>query len=531
MQPTKTAAVFAALLLSLAAPALAGDWHRWRGPEQNGISREKNLPESWDPDTKENLLWKNNVGGMSSPIVMKGKVYTLTRIGDVPSPDGDVVPGPETREALVCIDAKTGEIVWQHAENMFQTDLPFHRLGWANVVGDPESNRVYAYGAQGMLVCLDADSGKEVWKRSMSEEFGMISTFGGRTPTPAIDEDNLFLGGVAFGWGDHARSQYRMFCFDKNTGELRWSNGTGGIPVDAPYQTPVISVINGQKLVVTGAGDGSVTAFQARTGKKAWSHKVSKRGLNASVVVAGDIVYASSSEENVTSNRMGAVVAIDASGDKPKEAWRRDGIEVGYASPSVVDDTLYVADNSAAIHALDAKTGKSKWRKKIGTIARPSIVWAEGKLYVPEANGKMTIMDVSGEKPEIVSKVEVPEKLGREYSVFGSVAISDGRIFLQTATNMYAIGKKDAQPASDPIPEAPKEEPVGDGAKVAHVQVLPYDAVIPQGGKLQFRARTFDEKGRLIGEAKDAQWSIGKLEYEAPPRALCLRIRPDMTPI
>jgi len=95
-------------------------------------------------------------------------------------------------------------------------------------------------------------------KRQMTEDLGLISTFGGRTPSPAIDEDQLFVAGVAFGWGDNARSQYRVFCFDKNTGELRWTNGTGGIPVDSPYQTPVISVINGEKLVVTGAGDGTV---------------------------------------------------------------------------------------------------------------------------------------------------------------------------------------------------------------------------------------------------------------------------------
>src|SRR5687768_5447384 len=130
------------LCASVLAPAaaLAADWYQWRGPEQNGVSRETNLPESWDPDTGENLVWKNNVGGMSSPIVMKGKVYTLTRIGDVEAPN-TVIAGPQSQEALVCLDANTGKTVWQHPVNMIQTDLPFHRLGWSNVVGDSETNR------------------------------------------------------------------------------------------------------------------------------------------------------------------------------------------------------------------------------------------------------------------------------------------------------------------------------------------------------------------------------------------------------
>ena len=119
--------LFAAALS--AAPALAGDWYQWRGPEQNGVSREKGLVDSWDPDTGENVLWKKaGVGGMSSPVVMNGKLYTLTRIGDVPD-GGNVRAGERTQEAIVCLDANTGEVLWQQAENMFQTDLPFHRLG------------------------------------------------------------------------------------------------------------------------------------------------------------------------------------------------------------------------------------------------------------------------------------------------------------------------------------------------------------------------------------------------------------------
>jgi hypothetical protein len=68
------------LLLLLAPAALARDWAQWRGPEQNGVSRETNLPETWSPDgSGENVVWTAPVGGMSSPIVMKGRLYTLGR--------------------------------------------------------------------------------------------------------------------------------------------------------------------------------------------------------------------------------------------------------------------------------------------------------------------------------------------------------------------------------------------------------------------------------------------------------------------
>jgi len=514
--------VLALALAPLLAPAdaPANDWYRWRGPEQNGVSREKNLPETWDPDTGENVAWKADIGGMSSPVVMKGKVYTLNRINETKS-EGTVTAGPQTQEALICTDAKTGKLLWQHAENMYQTDVPFHRVGWSNVTGDPESNRVYALGAQNMLMCLDADTGKEVWKRQMSEEFGLITTFGGRAPTPAIDEDRVYVACVAFGWGDNAKSQYRVFCLDKNTGEFRWTTGTGGIPVDAPYQTPVVAVINGERLVVTGAGDGSVTAFQARTGKKVWTHKISKRGSSSSVVVDDKgRVYASHSEENLKGNRMGAVVCIDASSGQPKEAWRTEGIEAGFGSPTIVEDTLYVIDNGAGVNALDVNTGKAKWRKKFGTIGKASLAYGDGKLYVAEANGHLSIVSVDDKKPEVLSKATDEEKFAREYAIFGSVAISDGRVYLQTANHLYCIGPKDAAPQQVDVPAPPKEEPAGADAKPAQVVVLPADAVVKQGGTQKFRAVAFDEKGREIGDLKDAQWSIGKLTFEAPPKAL-----------
>jgi outer membrane protein assembly factor BamB len=525
---------FGSILLAAAlaaAPVLANDWYQWRGPEQNGVSRETGLVDSWDPDSGENVVWtKPGVGGMSSPVVMNGKLYTLTRIGDVPE-GGNVRAGEQTQEAIVCLDAATGNVLWQHAENMFQTDLPFHRLGWSNVVADPKSKRVYAYHAAGMLVARDAETGQEVWRRSMSEEFGMISTFGGRTSSPAIDdEDQLYIGGVAFGWGDHARSQYRVFCFDRNTGELRWSQGSGGIPVDAPYNTPVISVIGGQKLCVIGCGDGSVSAFQARTGKKVWSHQVSKRGLNASVVVEGNVVYACSSEENLTdTSLMGTVVAIDAGGEKPKELWRADGQEVGFSSPTIGDGSLFVMTNSGRVVALDLNTGAQRWKKSAGTIGKASLVYADGKLFVPEANHRMTILKPAGDKAEVLSKVEISEdKLGREYGIFGSVAVADGRIYLPTSNTMICIGKKGAkaEPKPVPVPEAKKEEPAAEDAEVAFVQVLPFDVVTRPGHQVKLRARTFDGKGRLISDdVKDAAWSIGTLEFEAPPKALPIPVK------
>jgi outer membrane protein assembly factor BamB len=528
----KFAAATLSLLLASTQSVLANDWPSWRGPEQNGVSRETGLPESWDPDTKENVVWQNEkITGMSSPVVMNGKLYTWTRVGETKW-EGTTIVSPKTQEALICADADTGKILWEHRVNMYQTEVPFHRLGWGNVVADPQSKRVYGYGVQGTLVCLDGETGKLVWQHQMFEEYGQISTFGGRTQSPAVDEDTVFLTGVAFGWGDNAQGQHRCFAFDKNTGELRWTNGTGGRPVDAPQGTPVVGVVNGVRIVAFGAGDGGVYGFKARTGEKVFGYKLSKRGINTTVLLVGDKLIAGSSEENADTPVMGRVVGLDLSQvdpktQAPKELWRIDGLEAGFASPTVQPDgkVAYVPDNKGTVHAVEVQTGKTLWKQGTGTIGRPSLVWADNKIYAAEANGRFSIIQPPEEgkkKAKVLSKVEIAsdaQALGREYYVYGSPAVSNGRLFLQTAGGTWCIGPKDAKKQDEPVPAMPKEEPADKSAAAAVVQVVPADVILKSGEKATFKVRTFDDKGRLIGEAAQAKWSIEPVLIPPPPTA------------
>lgn len=517
----KSVWIGAALCVALLTSAvLGGDWPLWRGPEQNGVSRETSLPDRWDPDTGENLLWKVPIGGQGTPIIMGDRLYTLTRIGEVQAPN-TVIAGPQTQEAIVCVDVNTGQKLWQHVYNMTQTDVPFWRVGWSNPAGDPETGYVYALGTQCTLVCLEGKTGKEVWKRQMTEEFGFISTFGGRTPTPTIDEDQLIVAGVSFGWGDNARATHRIYSFDKRTGQLRWTNGTPGIPVDAGYNTPVINVINGIRTVIFAAGDGTVDGYKARTGERLWTYPCSKRGTNASVVVEGSKVYVCGDLDNFDTTKLGSVVCLDAAQiDKdghPKVLWRTTGVEAGYGSPALYNGRLYIIDNKATLWAFEADTGHVAWRKIIGTIGKGSVMIADNKIYIPEANGRVWVLQLGDKKPEVLSKVEIPEKLGREYATYGQMAVANARVYLQSATTLYCIGYKDRQGATgDPIPPAAKEEPAQGPA--TWIQVVPADVVVRPGDKVTFTARAFDAKGRLLGEVKDAQWALGKLNAPVVPK-------------
>ncbi len=346
---------FLALFLSLAInPVLAEDWPSWRGKYQNGVSDETGLISTWSQDG-ENLIWRQDFIGRSTPVILNGRVYVLGRMGE----------GVAMQERVACFDAKNGKLLWEHRYTVRNTYAPFSRTGWACMVGDPETGNVYSIGTAGIFNCFDKD-GKLLWRRSMIEEFSVRTGYGGRTTNPVIDEDRVIIGFVSAGWGDQKPMKGRHFAFNKHNGEVVWMATPGGIfKIPNLYSNPVISVIEGQRLFIAGTADGKVYALKSRTGEKVWEFHLSQRGLNSSVVVDGYKVYAAHGEENIDEPKMGRIVCIDGRGTggitKTHEMWRFDA-EIGYTSPLFHDGKVYYIDNAANMFCLDANTGKEYWR-------------------------------------------------------------------------------------------------------------------------------------------------------------------------
>src|SRR5256885_1519192 len=135
-----------------------GDWPEPRGPHRTGISDEKALIEKWALNG-QNFLWRAPFGGRSAPIVMGNRVY-------VQNPSGR---GASLQERVMALDTESGKVVWEYKFNIFQSDVPPHRVGWASPAADPETGNVYALGVGALLVALSRD-GKLLWERSIGEE-------------------------------------------------------------------------------------------------------------------------------------------------------------------------------------------------------------------------------------------------------------------------------------------------------------------------------------------------------------------------
>ena len=166
------------------------DWPYWRGLRMDGVSLEKNLPESWDPagGPGSNLLWKREIGSRSTPVVMSGKLYLVCNNNpEIPEKEG---------EKVVCLDAVTGEVRWETPFNVYLSEVPHERVGWSSVVADPASGNVFVQGVCGLFLCLQGDTGKILWSHSMHEEYGLVTTYGGRTNFPIVFEDLAIISGI-----------------------------------------------------------------------------------------------------------------------------------------------------------------------------------------------------------------------------------------------------------------------------------------------------------------------------------------------
>ena len=483
-----------------------GDWPEMRGPNRDGRSAETGLPEKWALNG-ENFLWRAPHGGRSAPIVMGNRVC-------VQNPSGR---GPELQERVMCLDADTGKVAWEYKFNVYQSDVPPHRVGWASPAGDPETGNIYALGVGATVVALSKD-GKLLWQRSIGEEFAAFTTHGGRTMSPIIDGDLVIVNSAVSNWGTLANRSLRFIALDKRTGDMVYVATPGGRPYDTAYPAPLIATINGTRLLVAGNGDGGFHAIKPQTGEKVWSFIAAKRAINTGVVVKGTTVIVSHGDENLDTSELGMIGAIDGGqvGDIKQTKWAVKGLQFGFSSPLLDGDRVYQIENGSKMRAFDVETGKELWRQDLGTVQKAPPVLADGKIYVGTESGKFFILRPGPTRAEVLSEVELPPSTnsvqqaeGTPEPILAGAAISRGRVFFVSSDAVYAFGPKTAKRLSGWAADEPEVK--ADGAP-AFLQVTPTELALKPGQTVKLHARLFDDKGRFLREDDKAIWSLDGLK-------------------
>ena len=215
----------ALILAVLTAAPSADNWPEWRGgPRRDGRSAETGLPTKWAPPSEkapagENLAWRVPIGSRSTPVVFGNRVYLY-------APSGDVA---HRQERLVALDAATGKTLWERLFPVYLTDIPAHRVAWASPAVDPATGNIYTFGGNAHLRATSPD-GKGLWERSLVEDFGAVTTHGGRAMSPVVDGDNVIVSTLISAWGTLGPRRQPLLRLRQEDGP----DGVGQLAAGAP---------------------------------------------------------------------------------------------------------------------------------------------------------------------------------------------------------------------------------------------------------------------------------------------------------
>ncbi|MBV9123855.1 MAG: PQQ-binding-like beta-propeller repeat protein [Planctomycetes bacterium] len=389
--------------LLLASAVQAEDWPQFRGPGGKGISEETNLPTHWGPE--ENIRWKADLPGrgLSSPVVVGGKVYLTACTGVT-----------QSRLHVLCFDAVHGKKLWERQLHATGNTLCHPKTCMAAPTPVVDGERIYALFATGDLAGFDA-AGNLLWYRALAQDYPGLTNQVGMAASPVLWKDVLIVpmesAGESFALG-----------LDKLTGRNRWKVDR---PQEINWVTPLLITHDGRDEVLFQSSQ-DVTAYDPATGRQNWTYS-DKEGFAGSTIPS-----AAMGEEVIVS---GGGMALRPGPAAATMIWKASKLKPAYASPLFYRGRVYAVNNSAILlNCFNAQDGKVLWQQRVKGPFSASPVAADGKLYLVNEEGVTTILQ-AGDQPRILGTNALPEQF------LATPALAGGCIFLRSDQHLYCIGR------------------------------------------------------------------------------------------
>jgi outer membrane protein assembly factor BamB len=400
----------------------ASNWPQWRGPDYDGVSKDKNLPVQWSSD--RNIAWKLDLPGRagSTPIVWGNRIFLTSTDGN------DLV--------LLCIST-AGKELWKRTVGRGNRMARGGEGDSASPTPSTDGKHVYVFVGSGDLACFDFD-GKQIWKFNVQERYGRFKIQFGMHSTPLLYGDRLYLQLI------HSGGAW-VVALDKTNGKDVWKverKSDGVAECEHSYASPCLYK-NGKEAYLITHGNDYAIAHRLSDGSEIWrvgglnpkNHYNRTLRFVASPVATPELIV-------VPSAKNGPVVGLrpDARGlvmDGSKyEQWRLAHNTPDVPSPLVHDGLVYLSGESGMLRCLEAKTGKRLYEKRLHAAKyRASPVLADGKLYLTARDGVVSVIQ-TGPTFKLLGENRLPDQMT------ASPAIAGGRIFLRGFDALYAIEKK-----------------------------------------------------------------------------------------
>jgi outer membrane protein assembly factor BamB len=404
------------------------DWPGFLGPLGTSVSTEKGITAPW-PAKGLPVLWKIDTGsGYAPPSVSRGRVFLFDRIED--------------SARLRCLKSSTGEELWKFEyPSKYEDDFGYE--GGPRCCPVIDDDRVYIYGAEGMLHCVRFEDGKLLWKANTLKRFDVRKNFFGVGSTPIVEGDLLLVqvGGSPEGsenvdFADLKPDNSALVAFDKKTGEVKYKVGAEL----ASYASPVLATIGERRWCLLFAR-GGLLGLEPRTGKVDFHFRWRARDLasvNASnPVVVGDRVlitecYGPGSA--LLKVKPGGYEKVWDDADKGRDK----SLQCHWNTPIHHDGYVYGSSGrhtaGAELRCVELTTGKVMWRER--GLDRASLLMVDGHFVCLSEYGNLRLLKVNPQKYEEVSHLELgdprrPRAGLLEYPCWAAPVLSHGRLYLR----------------------------------------------------------------------------------------------------
>ena len=447
--------------------AFGANWPAFLGPNGDGTSPETGLVDRL-PAEGLPVVFDRPIGtGYAAPSVRDGQLVVFHR--------------EASEEAVECWDAKSAVRRWRHAYPSGYQD-PYGYNNGPRCAPLITTNRVFTFGAEGRLTCLDLATGKPVWHRDTAKDWEVPQAFFGVGSTPLLEGGRLFVmvGG---------QPNSGMVALDPETGKTLWENAgktnwqgvtTLGWRAERPYEwtgaeklasyaSPVAATIHGQRHLLCFLRQGlvSVNPTNGAIRFSRWFQSFANDSVNAmNPVVSGDLILISSAYY-----RSGAVLLrVRPDGNSYDEVWKdpakhpldpadRDPVsgrwkipclELHWSTPILHQGNLYAFSGrnepDASLRCVDLATGRLRWERdehwgkhsseQPPVFGRGSFIFADGKLIALGEGGLLGLFRPNPDRCEELGRWQVPSL---KHPCWAAPVLSDGLLYLRSENRLVAV--------------------------------------------------------------------------------------------
>ena len=425
-----------------------GSWPSFRGPQASGVAEKQNLPDSWNPKTGENILWRTPIPGLahSSPVVWGQRIFLTSAVSADPNAtfrpglygDGDASQDRSRHRWMIyALDKRTGKILWERvAHEGVPVDKRHIKSTYANSTPATDGRIVVAwFGSQGVHA-YDVN-GRFLWKVDLGRlDLGAydIPTYEwGPASSPVIWNGLVIL-------QCDTQADSFILALDADTGRTVWKTEREELP---SWGTPTVAVTSKGPELVTNASN-FIRGYDPRTGKELWRLGQSSKITAPTPIFSDDmfVIVSGRAPERpifvVRANARGDLTLPEGQAKSEAIAWSRTGRGSYMPTPLIYDGLLYVLANNGVLDAYHLQTGEEVYRQRlplVGSGFSASPVAADGKLYLSNEDGEVLVIE-AGKNFKHIATNSMGELL------MATPALSDGVMYVRSSKSLFAIGRK-----------------------------------------------------------------------------------------